>query len=282
MASTTNLVTDFAEHALREHLTLVDRNGRCHRLRTTAGTDYVVKLHADPERFHREARAYTTWVTQLDDHAPRLLATDASLQALLLTTVPGHPLASLPRGSDRERQAHLQAGAILRRLHDLTPRTPNAQLAQDLARRLNSWAARGAALLTPADRIKLDEHAATLAAAGPLETAACHLDYQPHNWLIDGDTLRVLDFEHSRIDARLRDFARLAFRHWTHNPALRDAFAAGYGTEILTTEREIHRLFSAIEAITSLVRGHENNDHHLAGHGRQLLNQLTSPRRHAP
>ncbi|MFD9967663.1 phosphotransferase [Streptomyces sp. NPDC059011] len=106
-----------------------------------------------------------------------------------------------------------------------------------------------------------------------MDSAVCHLDYQPRNWLL-GNAFGVCDFEHMRRNARIRDFARLEFRRWQAVPNLRAAFFAGYGQPLNDTEQRLLESFGAIEAVTAVVRGHEQDDLALSTHGRTVLARL--------
>ncbi|GII34629.1 hypothetical protein Pmi06nite_80710 [Planotetraspora mira] len=90
-------------------------------------------------------------------------------------------------------------------LHQI-PTTDNGTAgAVYLGRRLRAWADRAhtANLISSRQRNELEMCAAALDATA-METAICHLDYQPRNWLLGDDgRARILDFEHMRLDARL-------------------------------------------------------------------------------
>nr|WP_241779626.1 hypothetical protein [Streptomyces natalensis] len=107
-----------------------------------------------------------------------------------------------------------------------------------------------------------------------MDSAICHLDYQPRNWHV-GVGFWTFDFEHMRRDARIRDFARLEFRHWQAAPQLREAFFTGYGSRLTDTEQRLLERFGAIEAVTAIVRGHEQGDAVLSAHGHTVLAQLS-------
>ncbi|WP_424533804.1 phosphotransferase family protein [Sphaerisporangium viridialbum] len=237
---------------------------------------YVVKRHGDAGRFQREARAYATWVPQLGDLAPQMLAADPASCSLLLTLLPGRSAAELPLGSPAEQHAHHAAGATLRIFHQIAPAEFGDDIAARLAGRIRWWAERAhvANLISAAERHTLLGRADDLAVV-VVEGAICHLDYQPRNWLIGPDGMvRVLDFEHARLDARIRDFARLEHRQWRLSPHLRREFFDGYGQPPDEAEQDLLARFGVIEALTALVRGHERGDPGLIAHGRNLINQF--------
>ena len=276
MRTTDQILIEFASEVIKgcEHVEDPSLPSHLIRVRDAAGQAYIAKLHRSAERFQREHLAYTTWVASLGHQAPRMVAADGARRALLLTELPGVP-ANLTGGAPSAEQAiHRSAGELLRRLHDVRPAELDPCIGSDLADRLDHWIKRAEGLLDSDELRTLRRHAHALAGIAPLETTVCHLDYQPRNWIIRGCTVHLVDFEHARIDARLRDLTRLRYRHWTRCPELREAFFAGYGQELTDTEEKALRHFGAIEAVTSLVRAHNTGDAELAVHGRNVLRQL--------
>ncbi|WP_338932758.1 aminoglycoside phosphotransferase [Streptomyces netropsis] len=245
------------------------------RLADSAENTYFAKQHERSTRYAQEVRAYTTWVRHLHGHAPALVARQDATRTLLLTAVHGQGGRSLPPGSPEEEQAHHDAGLVLRSLHRGTAGRSADALSIELATRLRTWIAKAerAGLLSRAEHRLLNRIADELADT-PMDSAVCHLDYQPQNW-VTGDEFRVIDMEHMRRDARVRDFARLEFRRWQAAPHLRDAFFEGYGSRPSATEQRLLERFGAIEAATALVRGHEQDDSPLIAHGRTVLSRLS-------
>ncbi|SDG83933.1 Ser/Thr protein kinase RdoA involved in Cpx stress response, MazF antagonist [Sinosporangium album] len=246
-------------------------------LEDASGERSVLKHHSSPVRFETEARAYTAWAPALGDHAPHLIAADPGSQCLLLTAVSGHRPSQGPPGSPAERHAHHAAGHVLRLLHQAFPGPhPNSDVSAYLAERMRWWATRAhhASLITASELHALLRRADELDGI-VVDSAICHLDYQPRNWIIGpGRDVIAVDFEHTRLDARIRDFARLHHRHWRQAPALRDAFFDGYGHHPSPEEQELLHRFEALEAVTALVRGYETNAPKLVAHGRLLLTHL--------
>jgi hypothetical protein len=239
------------------------------------GNRYYAKQHRHHTRHLRETNAYLNWGPLLKDSAPELVGHQDATRTLLLTAAPGHSCDTLRPGSDEEENAHHNAGIVLGALHRATLLRMTGAIGVELAERLCHWAhkADNAGLVSQREHRLLlrtaEEMAGTL-----MDSAICHLDYQPRNWLY-GDGFWVLDFEHMRRDARIRDFARLEFRRWQAAPLLRDAFYSGYGAHPTDTEQRLLERFGAIEAATALVRGHEQRDHALSAHGRTVLTRLS-------
>jgi hypothetical protein len=242
----------------------------------SSGRRYVVKQHRSDERFAREVRAYTTYLTSLRDLTAELVAHDPSSRTLLLSYVPGDDCDS-PALTFAERSlSHHRAGAALRRLHDAVPQEQAELSGSDLADRMRQWTRRAdhAGIISHDERCLLHAYALRLFSTA-MEGSICHLDYQPRNWRLHRDALSIVDFEHCHPDARVRDFARLEHRHWVGQPHLRDAFFTGYGRLLPDADQQFLHLFGAIEAVTALVRGHETGNAELSAHGRAVLTRLS-------
>ncbi|GAA2342134.1 hypothetical protein GCM10010170_026080 [Dactylosporangium salmoneum] len=245
------------------------------RLVTGDGRCFIAKQHNGHDRYVGERNAYRTWGTHVHGHAPELVGHDDATRTLLLTALAGDQADTAVPDSPEEELAHHEAGRILGKLHRATCMAQDGAVGAALADRLQRWIGRAvhAGLIDTAERTLLQHHAA-IPATSLMDSAVCHLDYQPRNWLV-GDVFGVCDFEHMRRDARVRDFARLEFRRWQAAPYLRTAFLDGYGRPLTDTEQRLLDSFGAIEAATALVKGHQDNDPTLSAHGRTLLSRLT-------
>ncbi|MDN5383051.1 aminoglycoside phosphotransferase [Streptomyces sp. LB8] len=244
------------------------------RLVDADGNEFFAKQHSKRDRYIRELHAYLTWGAHLIGHVPRVVGRQDRTCTLLLTAVRGVRADTVAPGSPEEERAHYEAGRVLGKLHHATSVPRTGAVGTELARRLRDWIARAdrAGLISTAERDRMG-HSADVLANTLMDSAVCHLDYQPRNWLL-GDAFGMCDFEHMRRDARIRDFARLEFRRWQAAPYLRTAFFAGYGTPLNDTEQRLLESFGAIEAVTALVRGHEQDDLALSAHGRTVLARL--------
>ncbi|MFI0743283.1 aminoglycoside phosphotransferase [Streptomyces sp. NPDC021100] len=244
------------------------------RLSDTDGHEFVAKQHSARDRYFHELHAYEAWGAHLKGHAPDLVGRRDSTYTLLLTAVPGVRVDTVSPGSPEEERSHYEAGRVLGKLHHATSVRRSGAVGTELSQRLRDWIARAdqAALLSEAERDHLSHSAAVLANTR-MDSAVCHLDYQPRNWIL-GASFWVCDFEHMRRDARVRDFTRLEFRRWQAAPHLRTAFFAGYGARLNESEQRLLESFGAVEAVTALVRGHEKGDLALSAHGRTVLSRL--------
>ena len=200
---------------------------------------YFLKQHKQLRKFQQEVYAYRMWTPQLAS-TPDLIATDRDLNALLLSAVPGELAQEVKLSELEEREVYRRAGAFLRRLHDLPfEDTDTLPLADALLMRSESWLKRAKGLL---DDQTIQWASAQLGEAAQIvrergwTRVPCHRDYTARNWLLDGDTLHVIDFEHAKPDLFLADFEKLRSLVWLHRSDLQDAFFEGYGRS-LTDER---------------------------------------------
>ncbi|MGW2349112.1 phosphotransferase [Actinacidiphila glaucinigra] len=93
-------------------------------------------------------------VPALGDAAPRLVAADERLPAVVVTAVPGRPLGDgVLRTPEEERAVFVRIGALAAAVHGSTPpRTPSAGEGQPAVRRLDRHLDGARAHLGPGDR----------------------------------------------------------------------------------------------------------------------------------
>jgi Phosphotransferase enzyme family len=234
------------------------------RIRDASGAIWYLKHHADQARYQAEVAAYREWIPALQDAAPRLRAADDSLQAVILSAVPGDTArwpatATFSPGTGRpaERDLHRAAGNVLRRLHDARPALPWPDFAAVKIQQFD-WLKPAAARLLR--RSELDRAAEEIAALDGMPAPVrvpCHHDYTPRNWLVHDGAVRVIDFEWSGLDARVADFARLHLGIWDGRPDLREAFLAGYGQDLRRADRQILHGCAVLTGVWLLIKAHD-------------------------
>ena len=222
-----------------------------------------LKRHRQTRKFEQELHAYQAWTPHLSlsPLTPRLLAHQRETQTLLLSAVPGELVERVKLSTREEGNLHHQAGTFLRRLHEVPfEDTDTLTLADALKKRLEAWAARAEGLVTPKDIAWVR---ARVAEALPLLTSftrvPCHRDYTARNWLVDGPTLYVIDFEHARPDLWLFDLERLWADVWPERPGLRAAFLDGYGRDLGEEEGVLER-YAALNALSTIVWARDHGD----------------------
>lgn len=240
------------------------------RTTATSGQEFVVKQHLNRPLHEREVHAYRHWTGALGTYAPTLVAVDEPAMIIITSALPDSPGTSTLAPS-----VHRQAGALLRRFHDAAAPTDLPWFHEWLADRADHWANRAATLLSTADTKLIDRHLTALSRTEIPRGGPCHLDFQPRNWLISpAGHVALVDFEHAHIDLPARDLVRLRFRIWADRPDLRDAFLNGYGRPLTQAEDHLIWHLGALDALTSLARGHENADPELTAAGHATLREL--------
>lgn len=189
-----------------------------------AQTRLVAKTHTSPRTYHQERRALRCGPSTVSSvRLPRVVDACPDTLTLLMSWLPGTAASALPSLPDSAWEA---AGAWLAARHALPVSPPDPMpLAQALDRRLQALQKRARRADVPPD---------VLARLTPLPTqgrrALCHRDFQPDNWLWDGATLGIVDFEHSRPDDPLADLVKLEATAFIHQPTACRAFYRGYGS----------------------------------------------------
>lgn len=238
-------------------------------VRTDAG-DVVVKA-GDATNHHiaRESSAHPTYTAPLVEtgRAARLCAADDDLRVMILEYLPG----KLVEGTEAEYlpETYRQAGELLRRLHGLETREDTEYRSRTLAR-ARSWLDKpnrvDAAAAAEAQRIL------RTASTAPVDVVPAHGDWQPRNWLIDGDTVRVIDFGRFAFRPAATDLTRLAAQQWRGRPDLESAFFDGYGDD--PRDRDGWRLERLCEAVGTACWGFQVGDEAFEAQGHRMLAEV--------
>jgi Ser/Thr protein kinase RdoA (MazF antagonist) len=236
--------------------------------------DVIVKRHRGADRHQQEVHAYTHWTAALREQAPRLLAATTDPPTIVITAVPGRPLANTSLPPLLEAMAHQQAGTILRDLHNAAPARTDPDMTGWLAERGEYWLARARQLMPSSQRAEIRAHLRALQDLCPIPAVPCHLDYTLRNLLcaVDGNlgsvvngtigtppdlttsvNIAAIDFEHARYDLAARDLVRLANRVWKNRPDLKEAFLQGYGA-LTSVDLQVIEHCSYLDTLTGTVR----------------------------
>jgi Ser/Thr protein kinase RdoA (MazF antagonist) len=264
------------------------------RMDTRIGICYV-KIHRDRAAWENEAHGYGRWAPAFGSQAPRLLgARETPPYALLLSELPGRPMAEVSLSADQELAVWRQAGQALRRLHDRPAGShfgPSRRNGSPLDRPINNAIiyigqelAEGRQKGVAAGWLNETELAVTGAALERLVAfreelpVPCHRDYGPANWLIapDGTWAGVIDFEFSRWGVRVADFSRYPDWEWIRRPELIDALMAGYGRALTSQEQEQRLVARVRYALSAIVWGQANAYYGFVQEGRDALRHLAS------
>lgn len=233
----------------------------------TSDGHFVVKS-AGPGNHHigREISAHESATTELVSLGltGRLVASDRARHIVITTYLDGRLADGTPFELDYD--VHVQAGAALRALHSGGERVDDHYEARTVARAIDYLDSthRIGARTEKAVRRLLAEYR-----PHPVIVVPTHGDWQPRNWLIDGTTLRVIDF--GRFDHRpaATDLCRLAFQQWIASPDLEQAFLNGYGSD--PREPDSWRVHLLCEAIGTAVWAHHVGDETFEAQGHRML-----------
>ena len=193
-----------------------------------------VKLSPTVDDFTREVYCYQHAARSLAPHAaPRLLAADQGLRAILTSPLPGRVVRGLLLAPDVERRVHELAGRLLRCWHDYPEPTPTtahtdvkasfmtqAEEATECLKRVGDHLSRAEWSLVHQVSRELPE------LADSLPIVFCHGDYSPRNWLWDEENARcgLIDFEASGHDVAVKDLVWLRGAVWPTRRDLQEAF----------------------------------------------------------
>ncbi|MFC8275462.1 aminoglycoside phosphotransferase family protein [Streptomyces sp. NPDC057271] len=243
-----------------------------------------VKLSPSPENFAREVRGYDHAAHSLaTGEAPRLLACDPGLRAILSSPLTGRVVRGLPLTAAEETRVHELAGRLLRRWHDHpVPRTgrERTDILAAVARQADEAAAcleRTADHLTDAQRALVQRVGDELPRlAEDLPIVFRHGDYSTRNWLWDArrGTHSLIDFEKSAHGIAVEDLVWLCCAAWPPRPELAPAFLGGYGRGLSDTERRALPLFTARLGVSYLDAGIAQREPGLADRGRTILTRM--------
>ncbi|MYS86460.1 aminoglycoside phosphotransferase family protein [Embleya scabrispora] len=233
---------------------------------STGAEEAYVKLSPTAQAFAREVHAYRHAAEFLGpDEAPRLLAADPGLRAILTSPLPGLIVKDLPLPADKELRVHELAGALLGRWHSRTSSAVSDSAREEAVASAVGQVDDAAARLEHAARLLTDPQRALVEQAceelpqlvRTLPTAFRHGDFAPRNWLWnpDRDTVALLDFERAAHGLVVEEFVWLFATTWPDRPDLKAACLTGFGRSLSEGEQRALTLFTALAATSYLSAG---------------------------
>ncbi|MFJ7626697.1 phosphotransferase [Streptomyces sp. NPDC097595] len=245
------------------------------------GGTWYVKVHQN-ERFHRrEVTALRGWATGLGEAAPRLVAADATLRAVVLTAVGGRSLHGAVLAPEQEREVFRRIGQLAAAIHNsAAPRRPGGGVppVEKWERHLDG--ARPHLVDGDEEFVRI-----TVEGAAALPAVPTHGDFQLRNlrWDEDTGTLYVIDFERSEGGPAIRDFVRLS-DSWHGRPDLLAAVMNGYRRPFTREEEAQLVVLAALDAVSGIAYGAAHGDPELIERGRRTLARLRAdhPRPRVP
>ncbi|MFI0219802.1 phosphotransferase [Streptomyces lydicus] len=253
-------------------------NSRVWRIRNADGGTWYVKIHQN-DKFHgREVRALRTWAGSLGAAAPRLVAADAELRAVVVTALPGQPLHGKVLGPEQERKIFRRIGELARRIHDASPPRPAPASGGPAVGKADRHLEAARPHLVEGDEEFVRELVRQAENLEPLEWVETHGDFQLRNILHDdsGDsdgTVAVIDLERSEPGPAVRDMVRLSDA-WANRADLYEAFMAGYGRTLTTAEEARLIIDIALDAVSGIQFGIAHGDPELVERGHRTLARL--------
>lgn len=284
-------VVEFAERAVGRITRWTDtswtrENSRVWRAHGAQGATWYVKVHQN-EQFHsREVRGLRTWAPALGAAAPRLVAADETLQAVVITAVPGRPLHGVVLAPEWEREVFHRIGALARRIHQSSPARPAPASSGPAIAKADRHLAAARAHLQQGDEEFIRHLVAQAEYLEPLEWVETHGDFQLRNILYGPDTppptdeaedsgpfVAVIDLERSEPGPVVRDLVRLSGA-WVGRPDLYEAFLAGYGRHLTPAEETRLVIDAALDSVSGIAYGSAHGDPELVERGRRTLSRL--------
>lgn len=242
-------------------------------VRSAGGVPAIAKAHQSEARYAAETYAYDRWVPAIADRAPTVLARDDDRRVLILSLLPGETEPILQE--DTARQVHRDAGAVLRRFHEAEACPDDLDEASRRVRSYRRWVGRAPKGLIDADDLAFAEtYATVLSSLSAISVVPSHGDWSPRNWLVNGSTVGVIDFERAERAWWTKDLERLWWRDWLGRPDLREAFFDGYGRHPTEIEETAVVAASVLGHITTIVWGTQNGDLDFAERGRRALREI--------
>jgi len=250
---------------------------RVWRASSSSGRQAFLKEPSSRRKWEQERLALAEWSPRLPGAMPRLVAALEEPPALLIEALPGLSGDRVLRSPELERAAHRAAGQALGRLHALeVSDTDPMPLSEALPKRLESW------LKLAGTTLGADSCSAVREVFGDGSVfeggrrRPCHRDLEPRNWVVELDesrllALRLIDFEHARLDTVHADFVKLECGAWRGRPDLRAEFFEGHGGELDSLDEDRLRRLVLLHLVATVVRAGEHGDQAGVNSARELL-----------
>ena len=223
-----------------------------HRIRllaTRSGNHVIAKWFDDSTSYFRSLDAMNHHTIPLGTQAPRLIAHDDRLKALLMTHLPGEVAGD---DTARDPVTHFQVGTLLRQFHESSTPNPSAQATTDLASGLSLLTEELEDDLGQVLVAELRELGMQLLDLGPQPLQPVHGGIRPEHWMVDENYgVQLFSFSTSQYDPWIKDTLDLERQYWRYQPELKSAFFAGYDRAPSDSDELLLRGFLAQSALTS-------------------------------
>ncbi|WP_251450992.1 aminoglycoside phosphotransferase family protein [Microbacterium sp. Marseille-Q6648] len=238
-------------------------------VRASDGSDVIVKAGGrDNHHIRREIRAHARWTAPLValGRTGRMRHASDEANALVLDRLPGVLVEGA--ASEHDVALHVQAGAVLRALHDQERHVDDADECHVTAK-ARAWLDREhriAPALEKTVRRLLEGYRPRA-----VEVVPTHGDYHPRNWLDDGGELRVIDFGRFDLRPAATDLCRLATGQWRRDTRLERAFLEAYGED--PRDGDVWRMDLLREAVSTAVWAYLVGDRAFEQEGHRMLDE---------
>ncbi|MGW2081245.1 phosphotransferase [Streptomyces sp. NPDC001939] len=211
----------------------------------------------------------------LGDRAPRLVAADSALRAVVVTKLPGRNLHGLTLRRESEQEVHRQLGELTARFHAAAPAIT---VPQRRPSKVERHLERARPYLADGDEDLVRELAARREEmSGESEWVPTMGDLLLRNVILDGEEpdIRVglIEFERAEFGPWLRDFAPLSDA-WDGRKDLADAYFSGYGTTLSPADVRRLECEAALDAVSGVGYGADHGDPELLERGLRTLRRL--------
>ncbi|MFI5857393.1 phosphotransferase [Streptomyces parvulus] len=276
-------VRAFAEQAVGRITAWTDvswarEESRVWRAAGAEGGEWYVKIHQNDRFHHREVDALRSLAPGLGAAAPRLVAADAALRAVVLTAVGGRTLHGSVHPPEQQRRIFHRIGQLAAAIHHSTPPRPAADTLP--LGKVERHLAGALPHLAPGDEEFIRTTAQRAASLSPVESVPTHGDFQLRNlrWDEAAGALYVIDFERAEDGPAVRDFVRLSDA-WHGRPDLFQAVMDGYGRRFTPDEEAQFTVLSVLDAVSGIAYGTAHADPELVERGRRTLARLRTAQR---
>ncbi|MBI4821599.1 MAG: aminoglycoside phosphotransferase family protein [Deltaproteobacteria bacterium] len=231
---------------------------------------YYLKRYPSKRKLRQETRFLDRVQPHLQGLVPEVLLSDEHELAVLMTGLAGDPFSRLDLPRDREVALFHSAGWFLSQLHAIdVVDDDELTIAEGLRMRAAALAHAVGAETRSLASFAL-EQLSKLDLSSELRVP-CHRDFDPRNWLVDGSMIRVVDFEHARLDARVADVTRLWTLVFPGRDELEAAFFAGYGRRFPSGSL---LAMAALDAAATLSWATRHGDPEFLARGRRMAKRV--------
>ena len=228
---------------------------RVHVLATRSGEKFVAKWFDDSTSYFRSLDALNNHTIPLGSQAPRLIANEDALKALLMTFLPG---AVVGEQASRDPVTHLQVGTLLRQFHESSSANPSTQVTRQLATSLSHLAEQVEQDLGPSTVGEVRELGMQLLDLGPTLLRPVHGALRPEHWMVDDDYgVQIFSYSATEYNPWVLDTLELETNYWRYQPELRSAFFTGYGLDPEPADQLILKGFLVESALKGWVEACE-------------------------